>query len=235
MTLIVGLIAKDGIVLASDSRMASSEITSNEHVQKIFKLNDHYAVGVSGDGTLGIHFLNLIQEELNFESGIVKLVEQIRDLGKKQFQDYYSETDPKDRPGLTFLVAGYASKNPKPIIYELSSNDNFVPRPSPTGYGSIGIPYISDYLLSRFYQSEIDTSQAEVLAAFCIMETSTQASGVNDNIKMVSFSNTKAYTELTPQQIENIKRKCTGFHVLNKNKFYPENTSGIISPLKEEK
>lgn len=33
MTLVVGIIAKDGIVLASDSRM-SAEITSNDNVKK---------------------------------------------------------------------------------------------------------------------------------------------------------------------------------------------------------
>lgn len=82
MTLVVGLIAKDGIVLASDSRM-TSEITSNDTVKKILKLNDRNALGVAGDGTLGIHFLEVIHDKLTFEHGIVDLVEEIRRLDRK--------------------------------------------------------------------------------------------------------------------------------------------------------
>ena len=226
MTLVVGIIAKDGIVLASDSRM-SAQITSNDTVQKIVKLNDHNAVGVSGDGTLGIHFLELISGKLEFENGIVFLVEQIRELGKKQFEDYFSHIKPSERPGLTFLIAGYTKKN-EPRIYSISSTDNFVPRPSSTGFNCIGVPYFADYLLNRFYQNEINSKQAEVLAAFCIMETASQAHGVGGALKIASFSSSNTFTELSLREIDDIQEKCKNLHILNKNKFYPEDTSDIL-------
>ena len=61
MTLVVGIIAKDGIVLASDSRMTTSKITSNDTVEKIVNLNEKFAIGIAGDGNLGIHLLKLIK------------------------------------------------------------------------------------------------------------------------------------------------------------------------------
>lgn len=64
MTLVIALKAKDGVVLASDSR-ASSTITSNDTVQKIFKLGEHSAVGISGDGGLAMYFLDQIKGGLN--------------------------------------------------------------------------------------------------------------------------------------------------------------------------
>jgi 20S proteasome alpha/beta subunit len=220
MTLVVGIIAKDGIVLASDSRMTSG-ITSNDTIQKIFKLNERSAVGVSGDGTLGIHFLEVITDELTFEKGILNLVEQIRVKGKEKFNDYFEHLDPNDRPILKLLIAGYTKDN-KPKLYELSSNDNFVPRPSSTGFDCMGIPYFAEYLLNRFYENEITMKQAQILAAFCVQETSSQAHGVGGDIKMASFSTSKTYSELTPTEINEIQKVCGGLHVLNKSKFYPE-------------
>lgn len=220
MTLVIGIIAKDGIVLASDSRMTGS-ITMNDTVRKVLKLDDHNALGVAGDGTLGIHFMETITDDLTFEKGIVNLVEQIRLKGKEKFDDYFEHQEPKDRPGLTFLIAGY-TKSGEPRLYELSSNDNFVPRPSSTGFDCTGVPYFAEYLLNRFYEKEINVKQAEVLAAFCIMETSSQARGVGGDIKIASFSPTKVYTELTLAQIGEIKLRCNNLHVGNKSKFYPE-------------
>jgi 20S proteasome alpha/beta subunit len=220
MTLVVGIIAKDGIVLASDSRMTSG-ITSNDTIQKIFKLNERSAVGVSGDGTLGIHFLEVITDELTFEKGILNLVEQIRVKGKEKFDDYFGHQPPKDRPILRFLIAGYTKDN-KPKLYELSSNDNFVPRPSSTGFDCMGIPYFAEYLLNRFYESEINVKQAQILAAFCVQETSSQAHGVGGEIKMASFSTSKSYAELTPTELNEIQKVCGSLHVMNKSKFYPE-------------
>ncbi|HEV8515980.1 MAG TPA: hypothetical protein VGQ59_22020 [Cyclobacteriaceae bacterium] len=226
MTLVVGLIAKDGVVLASDSRM-SSTITSNDTVEKIVNLDEHIAVGIAGDGTLGIHLLKLIKNDLDFKAGIVKLVEQIRKLLKDKFDEYYSnEPDPTKRESLTFLIVGYEKDNDRPEVYELKSRDNFIPRPSSTGFNCIGIPYISEYLLNRFYEKEITVKQAEILAAFCVEETESQSHEVGGDIKVASFSKTKSFSLKTPSDISLIKEKCLTFHKGNKSKFYPESEPG---------
>ncbi len=231
MTLVVGIIAKDGIVFTSDTRM-TSDITSNDEVKKIFRLNDHSAIGMAGDGTLGIHFIELISEQLTFEHGIVSLVEQIREKGKNKFEEYFSHLLPEKRPSLVFLVAGYTKKQ-EPKIYQLNSRDNFVPRQSTTGFDSIGVPYFADYLLTRFYEKDITISNAQILGAFCIMETETQAHGVGPKINIASFSQTRNYSELKPLEINEIKSRCAALHILNKNKFYPEEITEDLPPPKQ--
>jgi 20S proteasome alpha/beta subunit len=222
MTLVVGVIAKDGFVLASDSRMTSA-ITSNDTVEKIVKLTDHIAIGLSGDGTLGIHLVKLISEELDFSLSIVKLVEMIRRLLKERFDDYYSnEPEPSKRQSLTLLIIGYDKNSDQPAVYELTSLDNFIPRPSSTGFNCIGIPYIAEYILNRFYEKEITTKQAEVLAAFCISETQSQSHEVGGDIKVASFTKNKAFAMLTAIDMAAIGEKCKTFHIGNKTKFYPE-------------
>jgi len=224
MTLTICIIAKDGIVLASDSR-ASSFLTSNDTVKKMFRLDDHYAVGIAGDGPLAMYFFDTISSRLNFRNGVSDLAEQLRSLGKEKFNDFFSHLQPKERPSLTILLGGYTTAN-KPEIYQLNSNDNFVPRKSPTGFDCIGIPIIGNYLLNRLYEPEITTNHAAELATFCIKETSSQDNRIGGPTQVAIFSDTKQYAELSREEIEKIEKKCDQFRLLQKGNFYPEDSSG---------
>ena len=228
MTLTICIIAKDGVVLASDSR-ASSFLTSNDTVKKIFKLDDHNAVGISGDGPLAMHFFDTISSQLNFRNGVSNLAEQLRSLGKAKFDEFFSHQFPKDRPSLSLILAGYmpnSSQKPQPEIYVLQSNDNFVPRKSPTGFECIGIPIIANYLLNRLYQPGITSEHAAELATFCIKETSSQDNRVGGPTQIATFSDTKQYADLSRQEVEKIEKKCEQFRLLHKGNFYPEDSVG---------
>lgn len=231
MTLTICITAKDGIVFASDSR-ATSFLTSNNTVKKIFKLNNHNAVGIAGDGPLAMYFFDTISKDLNFRNGIISLAEQLRVLGKERFNEFFSHQEPKDRPSLSIILAGYSLDN-KQEIYVLNSNDNFVPRKSITGFECVGIPVIADYLLNRLYEPEIITEHAAELATFCIKETSSQDNRVGGPTQIAIFSDTKDYAELSREEVENMERKCDDVRLLQKGNFYPEDsTSG--TPVSEE-
>lgn len=228
MTLTICIIAKDGIVLASDSR-ASSFLTSNDTVKKIFKLDNHNAVGIAGDGPLAMHFFDTISDNLNFRNGISTLAEQMRSLGKERFDNFFSHLLPEKRPSLSILLAGYML-NKKPEIYTQNSTDNFVPRKSPTGFECIGIPIIANYLLNRLYDPEITIKHAAELATFCIKETSSQDNRVGGPIQLASLSHSKQYAEFSRDEINKIENKCDQFRLLQKGNFYPEDmTSGAIN------
>src|SRR3989344_2500040 len=233
MTLTICIVAKDGIVLASDSR-ANSFLTSNDTVKKIFKLDDHNAVGIAGDVPLAMHFFDTISSELNFRNGVSVLVEQMRSLGKVRFDEFFSHQTPKDRPSLSIILAGYMPDG-KPEIYSLNSNDNFVPRKSPTGFECIGIPIIANYLLNRLNEPTISSKHAAELAAFCIKETSSQDNRVGGPTQIATFSNSKGYSELSLDEIEKIEKKCDQFRLLQKGNFYPEDISKGSTSLKKEK
>ncbi|MFH1990558.1 MAG: hypothetical protein ABIJ19_01760 [Patescibacteria group bacterium] len=231
MTLIIGLKSKDGIVITSDSK-ASAEITSNDTVQKVFKLSEHSAVGIAGDGGLAVYFLDQIKEDLNYDTGISKLVEQIRVKGKEKFNDFFEHLDPEKRPSLSLLLAGYTKEYPPNLeIYQLSSKDNFVPRKAVTGFECIGVPYIAEYLLNRLYEKEIRKEAAEELGVLCIQETSSQDSSVGGPTKVFTFSETEIFKELSSEDVGKLMDKTKQFQLAQKSKFYPEDPdSGSANP-----
>ena len=220
MTLVIALKAKDGVVLASDSR-ASSTITSNDTVQKIFKLGDHSAIGIAGDGGLALYFLDQIKGGLNHGTGISDLAEQVRIAGKKTFNDFFEHLIPEKRPPLSLLLIGYTLDH-KPEMYTLQSGDNFVPRKGVTGFECIGIPYIADYLLNRLYELDIKTEAGAEMCVLCIQETSSQDRSVGGPVRVATFSETKSFQEMTSSEVEKLKQKAEQFQISQKNRFYPE-------------
>ena len=229
MTLVIALKAKDGVVLASDSR-ASSTITSNDTVQKIFKLGDHSAIGIAGDGGLAMYFLDQIKGDLNHGTGISHLAEQVRIAGKKTFNDFFEHLTPEKRPSLALLLIGYTLDH-KPEMYTLQSVDNFVPRKGVTGFECIGVPYIADYLLNRLYELDIKTEAGAEMCVLCIQETSSQDRGVGGPTRVATFSSTKSFQEMPSSEVEKLKQKAEQFQISQKNRFYPEDPdSGTSTP-----
>jgi len=103
MTLTICIKAKDGVVLASDSR-ASSFLTSNDTVKKLFKLDEHIAIGMAGDGSLAMHLFDTISSQLNYRNGITNLAEQLRSLGKKQFDEFFSHYNSREKTGTHHFI-----------------------------------------------------------------------------------------------------------------------------------
>lgn len=233
MTLTICIKTKDSVVLASDSR-SSSFLTSNDTVKKIFKLDEHTAVGIAGDGPLAMTLFDAISEELNFKQGITKVAEQIRESAKKRFDEWFSHQNPKDRPVLAVLLVGYNGTQPE--IYSLNSEDNFVPRKSPTGFECIGVPVIAEYLLNRLYEPELTTSHALEMATFCIRETGSQDRRVGGPTQLATLSNTKSFSALSEKEIKNIEKRCEYLHVVHKAYFYPEDkATGTERPSEAKK
>lgn len=254
MTLIVGLIAKDGIILASDSRMTSgdpntSSVQSNDTVRKIFKITDHCAIGISGSGEIAVtlieEFQNSIDKLNNQNLTVLKIAEEFRVLCLSRYANWFQRlpVDSNRIPDFNVLVCGYDTDNTgklnDPKIIRMNSFFQFSPMTITTGYATLGIPTIANYLLNRLYlRSEINLKQALTLAAFCIVETKSQDGRVGGNLQAALFSNVESFREITDKEIGEEVTKCD--EVLRKrlqDGFYKGELSGKIDikPKEEPK
>ncbi len=230
MTLTICIKAKDGMVLASDSR-ASSYFTSNDTVTKLFRLDDHTGVGIAGDGPLAMYLLESISDVLDFTRGITSLAGQLCSESKKLFDEYFAQHSQRERPDLQIILAGY-NKNVEPAIYTLNSNDNFFPRRNPTGFECIGIPVIADYILNRVYYPDVSVEHAAEMAAYCILETESQDHRVGRPVQLASFSNEQPYTAFEEARIARIYERCKRFSESQKGNFTDQEdaSSGTSNP-----
>lgn len=232
MTLIVGLIAKDGIVLTSDSRMTSgnpavASTQSNDTVRKIFRITDHCAMGISGSGEIGVTLIEDFQKEVDKLNNqlltVMDVVERFRVHCSGKYESWFRRLPVESEriPGFNVLICGYADlvdeKLNNPKIIRMGSYTQFAPMTTTTGFATLGIPTIANYLLNRLYlREEITLDQALTLAAFCIIETESQDGRVGGDLQAAMLSNKDSFKQVDEKGVNELTTRC---HEVLKNSF----------------
>jgi len=204
MTLAISLIAKDGIAVASDSRVTSGDprgpTTVNDTVKKIFELGNFCSLTIAGDGGLGASLIDVIYYELH-KNPVYRLlsVDEMLNLATdcviKKYNEWFPNISYEERPTLHIIISGYrkdisnSNFTDSPEIFTLYSERNFAPhRWTLLGFMAIGISPLATYLLNTLYTKEITLKHALELAAFAILETASQDGKVGKDIQLASFS-----------------------------------------------
>jgi len=82
-TTTIGLICKDGVLLAAESKASAGYIVVNKEVQKVFQVDDRIGVTIAGMVSDGQQLINLLKAEINLhklESGEEMKVEAVANL-----------------------------------------------------------------------------------------------------------------------------------------------------------
>lgn len=204
MTLAISIIAKDGVAIASDSRVTSGDprgpTTVNDTVKKIFALGDFCGLTIAGDGGLGASIIDLIHYELHKNPNyrffsVDEMLHICCDSAIKKYNEWFSQLSFEDRPTLHLILSGYRKDITNsnfidaPEIVTLHSERNFAPhRWTLLGFMAIGITPLATYILNTLYTKEITLKHALELAAFAILETASQDGKVGKDIQLASFS-----------------------------------------------
>jgi 20S proteasome alpha/beta subunit len=204
MILAISIIAKDGIAIASDSRVTSGDprgpTTVNDTVKKIFKLGDFCGLAIAGDGGLGASIIDVLYYELHKNPNYLyfsvdDMLKICCDTAIKKYNEWFGPVSFEDRPTLHIILSGYrkdisnANFIDSPEIFTLHSERNFAPhRWTLLGFMAIGITPLATYLLNTLYTKEITLKHALELATFAILETASQDGKVGKGIQLASFS-----------------------------------------------
>ena len=82
-TTTIGLICKDGVLLAAESKASAGYMVVNKEVQKVFQVDDRIGVTIAGMVSDGQQLINLLKAEINLhklESGEEMKVEAVANL-----------------------------------------------------------------------------------------------------------------------------------------------------------
>jgi 20S proteasome alpha/beta subunit len=214
MTLAISIIAKDGIAIASDSRVTSGDprgpTTVNDTVKKIFELGDFCGLTIAGDGGLGASLIDVINFELHKDSryrhlSVDEMLRTSTECAIRKYNEWFPSVSFEERPSLHIILSGYRKEIgntcfiDSPEIFTLHSERNFAPhRWTLLGFMAIGITPLASYILNNLYTKEISLRHALELAIFAILETASQDGKIGKDIQIASFSlrdTFKAYTE----------------------------------------
>jgi 20S proteasome alpha/beta subunit len=211
MSLVVALEARDGLVLAGDTRGTVGDprgLTAiRDAHRKIFPLGSHCAVGAVGSAELASSLLDRMNERLaaTGHTYIDDVLAFVRSEFRKAFNDWFQQFPVDKRPPVIFSVVGYR-KDPTekltPLIYLLQSPTDFAPMLCDYGTCLIGVPQYATYLTHRYYDRMMTKENAASLAAYLITETASQDPKVGGRIHIGEITPVAGYRELGEKEIK---------------------------------
>jgi len=234
MTLTISIIAKDGIILASDSRATIGNplglTTVNDTVKKVFKVTNHSGLAIAGEGELGATLIDAfyytLHEKPNYNLlSIDELVDLLRSIVIGKYNEWFPHIRPEERPYLSIILSGYRKDEGGgltiPQMFTLHSSYHFAPCTNTMGFAALGITPLATYLLNRLYTKDIIKLKAAIeLASFCIVETASQDGKVGGNLQLATFSNIDDFNLLGNEDVNVIIDKCSEFRKNLQNPFY---------------
>merc|ERR1711988_542576 len=182
----IGVLAKDGVVLAAEKKITAKLLESDKTSEKMYMVDSHIACAVAGiraDANILINHARLTAQRHQFKYDepmpVEQLIQQICDL-KQGYTQYGGQ-----RPfGVSFLFAGYD----KHFGYQLYQSD-------PSGnYGgwkatAIGQNHSSaQSTLKTDYKEDMDLQEALVLAVKVLSKTMDSTQLTPDKLEFATLS-----------------------------------------------
>jgi 20S proteasome alpha/beta subunit len=237
MTLLVGLVANDGIVMAADSRGTFGDprgITAqNDAQQKANILSPKVAALVAGTGALG----DLVLDEVKVlvaqagEVTATPVMNVLRSTVKARYDDWFRSVpaiQPQQlaatgqvaqRPDLAFVVGGHEVDG-MPRLFQLASQFDFAPMVVNHGFAVAGVAQYALYLLNRLYQKNRSLSDLTALAVYVITETASQDGKVGGPVRVVVLRPDSDAEMLSPEAVVGIDSENASRATALRDSFY---------------
>jgi len=185
-TTTVGIVCKDGIVLAADRRATAGSMIVDKKAQKVFKINNSMALTTAG-GVSDIQLLvKLLKAELALKSVRTEREPNVKEAVNLLAGMVYSNIRKMSMiPGVShFLFGGFDSEGFH--LYDvypdgsLSKNDEFIS----SGSGSV----MAYGVLETLYKSDIRTEEGIKLAVKCLNAALQRDSASGNGIDIMAIT-----------------------------------------------
>lgn len=212
MTLIVGIKARDAVIVAADSRGTIGDprgLTAvNDTQQKLYKFGK-CALAVAGASEIASAVLDELKKNNVSPSNIDEAVAAFGFVAQLCDQ-WFRNIAPDQRPGTMFMLGGYrpsANGTPAtPMVYLLASNTHFAPQLAGDYPMMAGVPQYAIYLSHRYYDLQMSGKSAAALAEYLISETASQDPKVGGAIRIARVT-ASGYRELTDSQVTALRKR----------------------------
>ncbi len=197
MTTTLGLVLRDGVILATDMRATAGYFISHKHAQKLFKIDDHIGATIAGRVADAQTIMDWAQVEASLyklQRGVpmpvrsaARLIANI--LFQSRYMPYYLQS----------LIAGVDSTGPHLFILDLLGN--LVEEKSiSTGSGS---PFVFG-LLEDQYDEGMTVEEGKDLAVRAVHSAMERDAASGDGIAVAVISEEKGFTPVSEDEIKQI-------------------------------
>ncbi|MFX1518898.1 MAG: archaeal proteasome endopeptidase complex subunit beta [Promethearchaeota archaeon] len=197
MTTTLGLVLRDGVILATDMRATAGYFVSHKHAQKLFKIDDHIGATIAGrvaDAQTIVEWAQVEASLYKLQRGVPMTVRAAARLianilfQSRYFQPFYLQS----------LMGGVDSTGSHLFILDLLGN--LVEEKSvSTGSGS---PFVYG-LLEDQYREDMTVDEGTSLAVRAVHSAMERDAASGDGIAVAVITSEKGFTRLSEDEIQN--------------------------------
>lgn len=183
-TTTLGIVCKDGIVIAADKRATAGSFIAAKDVEKVVQINDNLAITTAGSVSDIQLFIKLLRAELklkNIKTNRVHTIKEAANLSARMVYDGARQYFPSMAH---FLLAGF--DNVGTHLYEIYPDGSMSEIKDFISSGS-GSPMVFGILEST-YKDTITTKEAEELALKSISASMQRDAGSGNGIDVMVIS-----------------------------------------------
>ena len=187
-TSIVGIVCKDGVVLAADRRVTAGTIIMNKDEKKIKIINDKYVIATTGGAADALISEKIIGAELR----LLELRNKTRPTVKEAanltgMMLYRNIRTPAMIPFIVGLLFAGVNEDGSSELYTIEpAGGVYKVRDYDANFSSV-MPYILG-LLERTYKKDLNVKEGTELAKECIKASTQRDSGSGNGIDIISVT-----------------------------------------------
>ena len=198
-TTTLGMVCKDGVVMATETRATMGTLIAHKDTKKLYKIDEHIALATAGL----VGDLQVLARYLNAEANLYRLKREIKMpvnsaatlmsniLNQRKFYPYYVQ----------LIIGGYDDTGGH--VFSLDAAGGAIPDKYTSG-GS-GSPYVYG-VLEDTYQDNLTTNEGINIAIRAITAATSRDSASGGKINIAVITN-DGYKEITEEEIKKRKEK----------------------------
>ncbi|MFA5797348.1 MAG: proteasome subunit beta [Candidatus Woesearchaeota archaeon] len=180
-TTTLGIVCKDGVVIAADRRATAGHFIAGKDMEKAVQINENVAITTAGSVSDIQAFIKLLRAELKLKSIKINRVATIKEVANLSARMAYDGIRQYFPSMAHFLLAGYDKQGTH--LYEVYPDGSLMEVKDFISSGS-GSPYVFG-ILENTYRENITIKEAEELAVKAIMASMQRDSASGNGIDVM--------------------------------------------------
>lgn len=187
-TSIVGLVCKDGVVMAADRRVTAGSIIVSKTEQKVKKINDYLVVSWTGGAADAFLSEKIIAAELRLKELKTHVRPSVKEAAHLVgLMLYRNIRTPSMLPYIVGVLVGGVNEDGTTELYTIEPAGGVFKVKDYDANFSSGMPYILG-LLERTYKKDITVKEAVELAKECLKASTQRDSASGNGIDVFSIT-----------------------------------------------
>lgn len=187
-TSIVGILCKDGVIMAADRRVTAGTIVMSKTEQKVKKINDYIVICWTGGAADAFLSEKVIAAELRLKELKTKMRPSVKEAANLVGMMLYRNIrTPSMIPHIVGILLGGVNDDGTTELYTLEPAGGVYKVKDYDANFSSGMPYILG-LLERQYRKDITVKEGIELAQECIKSSTQRDIGSGNGIDVFSIT-----------------------------------------------